>query len=339
MSKITRCKGCGITLQDSDANQIGYVKSIDSDYCQSCFRLLHYGESHDHFHPEHLPELKTNSLIVMVSSALHLDMLFQYPIYRYQKEATYVYLINQIDILPKQTNFDGLLQNAIKRAKLFNIPYQDIILMSAKNKEDIARLKTYLKGFNKEHIYLIGVQNSGKTTIFKALSNDDKPLSLKKAGLTQEPLIKPFGRGALIDMPGLFQPGYIHEFLPYDVYKRMLPDEEINPRIYQLRENQSILIENLIGLTVFRQTSVVLYLAKTIHIHKTNPERMKALFIDNEVQRITVSKRFTRSISIPKGKQQITLADFGFLHLEGPCFVECTAPKGLHITVSEALFK
>ena len=42
---MKKCKGCGIILQDEDNSKIGYVKSLDQDYCQRCFRLTHYGDT------------------------------------------------------------------------------------------------------------------------------------------------------------------------------------------------------------------------------------------------------------------------------------------------------
>ncbi len=341
MSVNTHCKGCGATLQISDQEKVGYAISLAHDYCQACFKLVHYGESHDHFHPEDLPELKKDALIVMVSSVLHLDMLFEYPVYRYQSEATYIYLINQIDLLPKQTNLDFLLQRVIEKARIRHIPYHDIIMMSAINPADLERLKAYLRSFKKDHIYLIGVQNSGKTTLFKALTDDAHALSMKKAGLTQEPLIRPFGHHTLLDMPGLFQKGYIHEFLSYDTYKKLIPDKEIKPRIYQMRAQQSLMIEKMIGLTPKDEKAMVLYLSDHVHIHKTNPVKMDLLLteIKEGEKSVQLSNLVKQTYKIQKGKQQITLADIGFIHLEGPTTLEIIAPKRMHITVTEALFK
>jgi len=334
------CKGCGAKLQTDDPKRIGYVRSIDHDFCQSCFRLKNYGESHDHFHPEDLPVLEKDALIVMVSSVLNLDMLFEYPVYRYQNEATFVYLINQIDLLPKHTNTDLLLENITKKAKRMNIPYLDIIMMSAKNPQYIKNLKDYLNTFNHHHIYLIGVQNSGKTTIFKALTDNQDALAFKKAGLTQEPLYQKLDHQVIWDMPGLFQKGYIHEFLPYETYKKMIPDREIKPKIYQLKKDQALMIEGLISMIVPKSVSMVLYLDDQLKIHKTNATRIKDLLDEKDKHfQIYYETYEQKMLKIPEGKHQITCADFGFLHVEGPITVEMIVPKGLHLSLTEALFK
>lgn len=340
MSKITHCKGCGAKLQVEYPKQIGYASSLDLDFCQSCFRLKNYGESHDHFHPEDLPVLEKNAVIIMVSSVLNLDMLFEYPVYRYQPEGTFIYLINQMDLLPKQTNTDVLLQNIIEKAKRLNVPYLDILMMSAKNPYDITHLKDYLSEFKQKHLYLVGVQNSGKTTIFKALTLNQDALALKKAGLTQEPLYHQMNHQLIWDMPGLFQKGYIHEFLSYDVYKKLIPDQEINPKIYQLRKDQSIIIEGLVSVSLKQDANLVCYLDSNVKVHKTNIHRVKELLNEKEKHFKIYAKDYEQKmLKIPHGLWQITLADFGFIHMEGPMTVELQIPKGLHVSLTEALFK
>ena len=41
---MKKCLGCGAILQDQDAKAKGYVKKLDQDYCQRCFRLNHYND-------------------------------------------------------------------------------------------------------------------------------------------------------------------------------------------------------------------------------------------------------------------------------------------------------
>lgn len=341
MSTIMRCKGCGALLQTTEPTRVGFVGSLDHEYCKSCFRLMHYGDSTIHFHPEDLPSLPEHSVILMVSSVLHLDLLFSHPVWRYQSEAKFIYIINQIDLLPKDTNLDLLLQNIIRKAKSMQVPYEDIILMSAKNRFDIDHLKSYIASFASRNIYLLGVQNSGKTTLFKALTNDVKALAFKKAGLTQEALEGLMGEQKIIDMPGLYQGGYLHHILPYTVYKKLIPDSEIRPKIYTLNKGQSVFIEGLIAVTLSTESQpVVFYLENNITIHKTNDKRIPELIKDKENQfKIYAESYEEKSFRILDQKMQITLADMGFIHVTGPCHLKLIYPKGLHLSLSEALFQ
>lgn len=338
MSTIIRCKGCGAVLQNEQKDRVGYVLSFDHDYCQSCFRLMHYGDSPTHFHPEDLPSLPQDSIIVMVSSILHLDLLFSYPVYRYQPDATYIYLINQIDLLPKGTNLDHLLDQITKKAKKMGIPYADIILMSAKNPFDVEHLKEYLLTLNRPHVYFVGVQNSGKTTLYKAITGDNEALAMKKAGLTQDVLSRPYESMMIYDLPGLYQAGYLHQFFSYQRYKKWIPDEAIAPRIYQLSEGQSLIIESFVALSFFEKTiNPIFYIGSLVKLHRTQDGKVKDLlhpFSDQQKELDIEIKTF----KIPLGLHQITLADMGFVHIMGPGHVKVYYPKGLHLSLSEALF-
>lgn len=341
MSVTIKCKGCGAPLQISDPIKVGYALTLDHTYCQACYKLLHYGDVHDHFHPEDLPRLSQDAVVFMISSVLHLDMLFTYPVYRYEPNIKYVYLINQIDLLPKSTNLDEMLKQIIVKAKLNRVPFHDIIMMSAINPHDIVNLDKYMRNFTETNLYLIGVQNSGKTTIFKALTKDEHALAFQKAGLTQETLVNQLGKHHIHDMPGLFQKGYVHQFLPYQTYKKLIPQEVIKPKIYQLKKNQTLFIEGLISITVSNlEQTVVLYLNNQVHIHKTNVERIKDLLSEKETHfEIYVDSYEEKSFKIIESKMQITFADIGFMHILGPNTIKITYPKGMHISLSEALFK
>jgi hypothetical protein len=55
--------------------------------------------------------------------------------------------------------------------------------------------------------------------------------------------------------------------------------------------------------------------------------------------KVYVDQYEEKSFRIPEGKMQLTFADIGFLHINGLNNVSVTYPKGMHITLTEALFK
>jgi 30S ribosome assembly GTPase len=341
MLKIINCLGCGIAIQHDDQKLPGYQEKKGQPYCQACYKLLHYGKVQEHLHPKDLPNLNANALMLMISSVMQLDLLFSYPIHRYQPDATYVYVINQIDLLPTSTKHEELIKNIIIKAKKEKIPYHDIILMSAKNPYDIDNLKTYLQNFSNKDIYLLGVQNSGKTTLFKALTDNPHALAFKKAGLTQNALTASFGKKTLYDMPGLYQKGYLHQALPYEVYKELLPENLINPKIYPIKNGQTIFVEGLFAITYEGEpSSLVFYLNKNIKYHKTNALKIEGLLQEKETQfRYYVENYETKKFKANHPKNQLTMADMGIMHVIGPCHLSVTFPKGIHVSLTEALFQ
>ncbi|MDL2292902.1 50S ribosome-binding GTPase [Acholeplasma sp. OttesenSCG-928-E16] len=335
-----KCVGCGATLQNTNVNEVGYVEDLSNKYCIDCFKLKNYGVVINNYVPLKIDDIDKNSICLMISSVLHLDLLFSHPVYRYQSEATFIYIINQMDLLPSSTNLDLLLENIEKKAKKEKIPYQDIIFMSALNKQDNNNLRMYLKNYKNKKIFLLGVQNSGKTTIFKELTNDLNALSIIKAGLTQERLEGNFLSNTVYDMPGLYQEGYLHTFLPYEMYKKLIPTKRIKPKIYQVKPNDAIIIENLIGISFIKtlEQTAVFYLNNNLRLHKTNNEKVSSYIAKKE--KTFVDEYITKTIKTYQNTRvQITFGDMGFMHLITQATIEIKYPKGMHISITEALFK
>ena len=343
MSKVTNCLGCGTLLQTNAPTQRGYVENENQIYCKSCFQLKNYGIATEHFHPNDLPELKRDSLIVMVSSIMHLDMLFSYRVDRYYPDAKYVYIINQLDLLPKSTNLDHLLNEIENKARLLKIPYENIVFMSAIKKYDLEQLKAYLETFKQKNIYLLGVQNSGKTTIFKGITNNSTALNIKKAALTQEALKEEMNGKTIWDMPGLYQEGYLHQLLEYKDYKNLLPDKTIKPTIYQVQEGNTVMIEGLISVSLLKgnKNTFVFYFKDQINFHRTTIAKVDDLLRrKQELFKYYTETYETKTFKLDKNiKYQITFADMGILHVNGPATLEIKHAQGLHVTLMEALFK
>ena len=63
MNKI--CYGCGVKLQTTDKEKLGYIplsKENDAKYCMRCFRMMNYGENKVTNTPKDVKEIiKANS--------------------------------------------------------------------------------------------------------------------------------------------------------------------------------------------------------------------------------------------------------------------------------------
>ncbi len=44
---MSKCIGCGITLQNTSVNNPGYVQDLSFKYCERCFRNVNYSEIKD----------------------------------------------------------------------------------------------------------------------------------------------------------------------------------------------------------------------------------------------------------------------------------------------------
>lgn len=333
MKKNNKCLGCGATKQTKNKDLIGYVTDLSHDYCVECFKLKNYGDVKVHNHPQIFPDILPKSIVLVVQSILHLDNLFSQPVNRIQPDAKYVYIINQLDLLPKDTNLDYLYSKIVKTARQQKIKYYDIILMSAINQQDLDNLKEYIGHLKENHVYLFGIQNSGKTTLFKGLTNNESALAINKVGLTQEVLTEEVDGKTYYDMPGTYGSGYLHEFLTYQNYKKLIPSKTIKPIVYQMHKEQSIVIEDFISVTNSNlDTTFVFYLSDHAKTNKYNVKNIEKHLNSNY-------DFIEKAFKVSQGKHQITFGDMGFLLLNGPNTIIIKAHKLLNLSIVEAYLK
>lgn len=341
IQKTNNCLGCGAVLQTEDSNKVGYVKDLSQPFCRDCFQLMHYGVGESHHHPDSLPEFNKNSLILVVVSVFYIDSIFRMNVTNKHESLHVTYIINQMDLLPPHTNIDKMMENILKQAKSFNLTYDDFILMSAKNKTDINNLSQYIKIRNFKDVYLIGLQNSGKTTIFKALTGNKHALAMKKAALTQTILKDHMEDYTIFDTPGLYQKGFLHEFFDYEIYKDLLPSKTLKPRNGHLGTHDALLIHGLCGIAVLKgETTSIFYGADIIKLHVTNMDKVLTQLINKKLFDISMDSYIQTDLSLKeKVKYQITLADFGLLHIVGPVTIRLFHHKDFHYSISKAYFK
>lgn len=340
-TKINSCLGCGAILQVNMPDKPGFVKDLNQPFCMDCFKLMHYGQSESHHHPDDLPTFNHNSLILVVVSIMYIDTIFKLSLATRGEKYHITYLINQVDLLPPHTNLDLLLEKTIKKAKSFGINYEDIVLMSAKNPHDIEHLKAYIKIRRFKDVYLIGLQNSGKTTIFKALTGNQKALAMRKAALTQHVLNDEFEGHMIYDTPGLYQKGFLHEFFDYEIYKDMLPQKVFKPRNGKLNLGDALLIEGIVGVAVIKgQTTSVFYGSDRIKLHLTNERKALEQLQNKNLFEHSMSNYIKTDVSLKDSvKYQLTLADFGLLHISGPVTIRIFHHPEFYYSISEVYFQ
>lgn len=342
MSKnITNCLGCGALLQNKNVDESGYVLSLDHLFCMNCFRLMNYGDADYHFHPDKLPDFSKNDLIIVVTSIMYVDVMLNSTIKKLGDDYQVVYLINQIDLLPDHTNLNKVIENIKKAFKEFKVSYQEIILMSALNHYDILEFKNYLNTFKSKNIYLIGLQNSGKTTIYKALTGDSKALNLPKAALTQKVLKESFNDKMIFDTPGLYEKGFLHEFFSYKEYQKFLPITKFYPKGGTLNKDDAIIIGGLFIVNIIKgKTKWLLYANKNVRYHLTKKDKISNFLSPNQVFDLSFDLYQERDIKLErKETYQIRIADFAILHLQGDITIKIyTSPK-LNYNIIKSLFR
>ena len=255
MNSEKRCNGCGVVLQDENVLQEGYTTNLENDICQRCFRMKNYGEyqvitkSNDEYIKIIEDVSKTKDLVLYITDLLNLEENIEE--IRKIISNKMILVLNKKDVLPKSVKETKL----IKYLEEKNIKFEEVIVISVNKNYNIDYLLKRIKIYQtSKNVYVIGHTNAGKSSLINKLI---KNYSDNSQELTMSPLpsttlntvsIQINDYLTLIDTPGLVDMGSILNRVNPEMVKKISPKKEIKPRTYQLRKNQSIVIEDLIRI-------------------------------------------------------------------------------------------
>ena len=305
MNSEKRCSGCGVLLQDQNILQEGYTTSLENDICQRCFRMKNYGEyqvvtkSND----EYLRILKsvgeTKDLVLYVTDLLNLEKNIEE--IRELIPNKMILVLNKVDVLPK----------SVKETKLINylaskdIHFEEVIVISANKNYNIDYLLKRIKFYQtSKNVYVVGHTNAGKSSLINKLIKNYSEIAQE---LTMSPLpsttlntvnIEINEHLTLIDTPGLVDVGSVLNHVDGDMVKKISARKEIKPRTYQLRKNQSIIIEDLIRIDYVEgeRNSFTLFVSNDLKV-----KRLLNLFNNDELKdknKITYNVKYDEDLVI-----------------------------------------
>ena len=259
MSK--KCLGCGVLLQDENVLQEGYTTSLDNDICQRCFRLKNYGEytKSSKTNLEFMEILRsvgeTKDLVLYITDLLNLEKDMN-EISNYIPNKM-ILVLNKKDVLPKSVKEEKLI-NYLKDN--FNYNFLEIIVVSVKKNYNIDYLLKRIKYYQtSKNVYVVGHTNAGKSTLINKLIKN-------YSDNTQE--INDYL--TLIDTPGVIDNGSITNYVDDKMLKKISPKKEIKPKTYQIRKNQSIVIEDFLRIDYIEgeRNSFTVYMSNDLKIKR-----------------------------------------------------------------------
>ena len=255
MNNEKKCLGCGVVLQDQNILKEGYITSLENDICQRCFRMKNYGEyqvvtkSNDEYIEILKSVGKTKDLVLYITDLLNVEKDFSQ--IREILPNKMILVLNKKDVLPKSVKE----QKLIAYLKGMNIQVEEVIVISCAKNYNIDYLLKRIKYYQtSKNVYVVGHTNAGKSSLINKLI---KNYSDNVQELTMSPLpsttlnmvnIEINDYLTLIDTPGLVDSGSILNHVDEKMVKKISPKKEIKPRTYQLRKNQSIIIEDLVRI-------------------------------------------------------------------------------------------
>ena len=265
---MTKCTGCGITLQTTNNTNLGYTTNIETKLCERCFRLKNYGEYkavslNNKDYTKIISSIPSNSLIVYVTDILSLDLS------NLPNHKNIILALTKYDILPKSTRETKIIAKLQKQyPNLIDI----VVISSLKNYNLDTLYNSITKHSKGQDIYLIGNTNSGKSTLLnKLIHNYSKDLmpnvtvSMYPSTTLDKVEIK-LNNLTIIDTPGLVDEGsYVNILSPKDL-KKVTPKKEIKPKSCQVTGKGSLEIGTYarIDYETLEPNSFVIYTAPTV---------------------------------------------------------------------------
>lgn len=290
MTSEKKCMGCGVLLQDENVLQEGYTTSLENDICQRCFRMKNYGEYQmiAKSNEEYLSILKsvgeTKDLVLYITDLLNIDKDIEKM--RQLVPNKMILVLNKKDALPKSVKEEKLVQYF----KDMNLEFEEIIVVSVNKNYNIDYLLKRIKYYQtSKNVYAIGHTNAGKSSLINKLI---KNYSDKTQEITMSPLpsttlstitIEINDYLTLIDTPGLIDGGSILNIVDSKMVKKISPIKEIKPKTYQIRKNQSIVIEDFLRIDYVDgvKNSFTLYISNDLKVKRflnsSNKEDLKDL--------------------------------------------------------------
>ncbi len=272
---MNKCIGCGSILQTEDSNKQGYTKNINNTLCERCFRIKHYNDyklisKDNNDFIKILTNINKNDLVVLVVD------LFNIP---RELEILNKYLNNNIllvltkrDILPLSV-YDVNLLNYFDKYNLNII--DKVIISSIKNYNFDDLLNKIKIHKTSNNVYVVGFTNAGKSSMInKILYNytDIIPVittSMLPSTTIDSIEIKINDNLTLIDTPGLLDSNNIINCVDIKKMKKIIPNKEIKPITYQIKDSQSLFIDDLVRIDVNSNNSLTFYISNMLNIDRT----------------------------------------------------------------------
>ena len=242
------CLGCGITLQTTDINQVGYIpenKYDDSLYCQRCFKLIHYAKKE-----VNKPNINNKELLDIINKS-NSYAFFLVDLYNLNSEIINTFnlikipktlLINKSDLIPRGVKLFYLKENI---QRVYDIK-SDVIFISTK--KDIGK-NTFINpliDYHTDTAYILGYTNAGKSSLINKLLTNKVITTSNMPNTTLDLINLKLDDYNIIDTPGFTLSKTFYQDDDWDLIKRINASHTIKPITYQTKENQIFMIEEKI---------------------------------------------------------------------------------------------
>ena len=317
-----KCIGCGAELT-LEKGKLGYTKDIESDLCMRCFNIKNYNKYEK---VDHLEEINTIIKEVKASNDIVIFVVDVFNLSNKIKEIV-DYLNNNVILCI--TKYDLVDIDESKILNYLNINTLGTIVISSKNNYNLDNLMELIEENKKSNnVYLVGYTNAGKSTlinkIIKNYSNNNYELTTSVLPSTTLNFVKVNVNDnlTLIDTPGIIVSNII-DYLDEEEIKKVIPKKKIKPQIYQIKTEQTIMVDNFLGIKIKPHNTVVFYGADGLKYTRYYNDIETSL----KIKKIKVSDN-----------SELIVNGFGIIKIKKQTEVQLYLQGNIDIEIRKALF-
>ena len=288
------CKGCGVQLQDTQKNAIGYTPNIDGEYCQRCFRIRNYNDvvismKQGIDSEEVLAKVEPlSALVLWIVDLFDFEANMLKGLNRHFLHKDIILIETKRDLLPDTLQDRKLANFIMERLKEFGIQVKGIVLCGdlAQHayRDDNYSVEEVWKAIslyrNGRDVVIVGMANAGKSTLLNALLGKKDLTTSYYPGTTLDVNKIAMEDYTLYDTPGLTRYDSLLTYIDDNKLKDVVPSRQIKPRVYQLRGNQTLSVGGFIRLDLIgcEKVSCVGYFSDRLTLHRSKQEQADTLW-------------------------------------------------------------
>ena len=289
--KVRRCYGCGVILQSESPNEVGYIpeKHLHQHevvLCQRCFKLQHYNQDIlqepvvDNNFITLINRIKeTKALIVYIVDLFSFETSFNHQITDAIKGFPIILVGNKVDLLPKSTPDEKLLDYLKSRCDQAGLTVSQYVLLSSTKRYNIDELLDAILSLRQgKDVYVLGAVSSGKSSminmLLKVYQNETKNFITTSVypNTTLKVIEIPLDDKTFIyDTPGLSISNSLVSKVEKEVLRQIVPKVEVKPWVFQLNEGQSLFLGGLARFDFVKgkRSSFTVYVSEGVPVHRT----------------------------------------------------------------------
>ena len=302
-----KCLGCGITLQNTDPQKQGYTKSLDMDYCMRCFRLIHYREftklpvTYDEENILAFIKKKKGFVFYFVD---FLNICEETLEYYHRISSPKMLIISKSDIIPESVYLKKI-ENWLKN--MFHVE-ESILFVSQKSKSAKKKILEIMETKNESRFYFLGITNAGKSTFLNGLldmlEEENRHIAVSEMPDTTLDFIEiKLSFGTIYDSQGF---SYHYLDTEDDLIRRANNKKEIKQVTYQMKETESLILENLIRLNSSEKNSITFFGSANLNLKKV---------YENNIR---LKNGYQITVDVPNNSQ-LVLKGIGFFYIKHAC--------------------